>query len=253
MTILIILVLIIILPVSLSDSLKNKSQQKIASEMGFISFVGRFIRSPFDWIAEVRRLHNENTKLKERVAELSGQVIELENLRRENKNLKSELDIHQEFSGFKRVVATVISRSQPGERDHIIINQGGLSGIQKGYAIVSAGYLVGKVEKALPNSSEIILIKSQDSIIQAKVAETGDKGIVLGSLSGIYLSDLPSGIQIKEKMIIETSGLGDSMPAGILIGETTAEKSAGQKASTSIRLYSPIDFNNLDTVFALIR
>lgn len=253
MTTLIILVLIIILPVSFSDSLKDKSRQKTAGEMGLVNSVGRTIRLPFDWIAEVRILHNENTKLKERVAELSTQVIDLENLRRENKSLKSELDIHQKFTSFRRVVSTVISRSQPGERDHIIINQGGLSGIQKGDAIVSASYLVGKVEKTLPNSAEIVLIKSQDSIIQAKVAETGDKGIVSGSLSGIYLSDLPAGIQIKEKMIVETSGLGDSMPAGILIGEATVEKSAGQKASTSIRLYSPVDFNNLDIVFALIR
>lgn len=248
-TLLILAVIAFLFPLSLSLMIRDQANAALNPLFVWGQTIGQTIRSPFVWFAEVNEVRRENVDLKERVSRLSNQVIEFESLKKENETLRNELKLRPEVVGFQRVVARVVSHSAPGERQSLVINQGMLAGIGQGDAVISAGVLVGKISAILPRSATVELINSQESFIQARVTETGDKGLVSGKLSGIYLTDLVTESEIKSGMHVETSGLGGSMPAGILIGEITEEKSAVQEAAISVRLHSLVDFNKLDVVF----
>ncbi len=251
-TIIILVIVIFLLPKTVSMIFRDSGQSVTRSSSSILSSLGSKINYPFQWLSDIKNLRNENADLKERVATISNQLIKFENLKKENQTLRNELKLHKNYSSFSRVDASVISRSWPASKDRILIDQGKKVGISQGDAVISGGYLIGKVKKVLTNSSEVILITSPQSIIQAKLVGSNDKGIVTGNLAGIFLSDLASKVELKEKTLVETSGLGDSMPQGILIGETTKEKTSEQQPDVSVRIRSWVDFNNLDIVFVLI-
>lgn len=251
-TIVVLILIVLLLPKTISIFFKDSGRLLTRSSSGVLRRVGAYINYPFRWLSDINDLRDENIQLKERIAKLSNQSIKLNDLKKENKTLRAELDLHKNYSGFNRVVASVISRSSPSNKDKIIIDQGKRAGINVGDAVISSGYLVGKIKRVFNNSSEVTLITSPESIIQAKLVGSNDKGIVTGKLAGIFLSDLPSKIEIKDNALVETSGLGDLMPQGILIGETTTEKASAQQPDISVRIRSWADFTNLDIVFVLI-
>lgn len=246
-------VIFYILPASVARQGRNSGRKLLSPVNSSFRQLGLIIKSPVNWIITINSIQDENAQLKGRVAELSNQLIELENLRKENKSLKSELELRPEVSDFKRVVSKVISLSSPTHRQVVLINQGTNSGIAEGDAVVASGSLVGKVIEALPNTASVLLITSSDSLIQARLTATGEKGLVSGQLAGIFLTDLPNNSKVEKGMLVESSGLGGSIPAGILIGETTDQKSSSQQANFQVRLHSNIDFTNLDLVFVLTK
>lgn len=252
-SIIIIVIVIFLIPFSISQSFRDLCRSVTNPIVKVFFWVGQKIRYPFDWTREIGQIRDENTQLKIQIANLSKKVIDLEELKKENQSLRSELDLRPNVERFQRVVATVISYGLPGNSQTIVIDQGKKSGINVGDAVVSSGYLVGKISEVFSSSANVILITNQDSIIQAQITGSGEKGIVSGSISGIYLSDIKAEIQVNSGTIIETSGLGGSMPAGLLIGETTDQKSTKEQAKNSVRLRSKVNLNNLDVVFVLTK
>lgn len=252
-TIILLLALVFFLPYSVSKSFRDYARLSFAPVFKATTKVSAVIRYPIDWLKEIGDLRKENTDLKIRLASLANQVIAFETFKSENKNLRAELELRPKISGFRRIVATVVSRSTPGSSSKLILDQGGLSGIAEGDAVLAAGSLIGKITNVLPHSSTVTLLISADLLIQARISQTGEKGLVSGRLSGIYLSDLPTNTKLKAGLIVETSGLGGTMPAGVFIGETTEQKSSEADPETSVRIRSLIDFHNLETVFVLVR
>lgn len=248
-----VIILIFIIPVAVSQKFRNSGRITTNPVTKVFFWLGQKIRYPIDWTHEIGQIRDENNSLKIRVAKLSSQVVKLEELKKENQNLRSELALRPDVERFQRVVATVISYGLPGNLQTIVIDQGKKSGINPGDAVVSSGYLVGKVSEVFSSSANVILITNQDSIIQAQITGSGEKGIVSGSITGVYISDLKAEIQVDAGTIVETSGLGGSMPSGLLIGETTDQKSTKEQAKNSVRLRSKVNLNNLDVVFVLTK
>src|SRR3989339_1617111 len=246
-----VIILIFIIPFSVSQKFRNSGRTASSPVTKVFFWLGQKIRYPIDWTSQIGQVRDENAQLKIRVAKLSSQVVKLEELKKENQNLRSELELRPAVERFQRVVATVISYGLPGNSQTIVIDQGKKSGINAGDAVVSSGYLVGKVSEVFSSSANVILITNQDSIIQAQITGSGEKGIVSGSITGVYISDLKAEIQVEAGTIVETSGLGGSMPSGLLIGETTDQKSTKEQAKNSVRLRSKVNLNNLDVVFVL--
>lgn len=249
----IIIFLIFIIPFSISQAFRDVTRNATFPIVEVFFRFGQKIRYPFYWMREISQIRDENAQLKNRVAKLLNQIIQLEELKKENQNLRSELELRPAVERFQRVVATVISYGSPGNSQTLIIDQGKKSGISVGDAVIASGYLVGKVSQSYRSSANVILITNQNSIIQAQISGSGEKGIVTGDISGIYLSEITTETQINQGSIVETSGLGGSMPAGLLIGETTNQKSSKEQAKNSVRLRSGVNINNLDVVFVLTK
>lgn len=249
----IIILLIFIIPFSISQIFRDIIRNATFPTVKIFFRFGQKIRYPVDWMGEISQIRDENSQLKSRVAKLLNQVIQVEELKKENQSLRSELELRPEIERFQRVVATVISYGSPGNSQTLTIDQGQKSGVNVGDAVIASGYLVGKVSQSYRSSANVILITNQDSIIQARISGSGEKGIVTGDISGIYLSEITAETQINQGLVIETSGLGGSMPTGLLIGETTNQKSLKEQAKNAVRLRSSVNINNLDVVFVLTK
>jgi rod shape-determining protein MreC len=112
----------------------------------------------------------------------------------------------------------VIGRTPYSFNQSIVLDKGSTDGVKEGAAVISQGYLLGRIVVADPRKSEVRLIFSHLSRIPAMIESTHESGLVQGGLEGLILNDVSINAKISPGDKVETSGLGGDLPPGILIG-----------------------------------
>jgi rod shape-determining protein MreC len=94
-----------------------------------------------------------------------------------------------------------------------VVNKGSRFGVHVGQPVLDANGIVGQVLKALPLSSEIILITDPNHAIPVQVNRNGLHTIAIGSgqLNKLNLPFLPNNADIVPGDLLITSGLGAQM------------------------------------------
>lgn len=202
-------------------------------------------------IYNLRQIVSENSKLSNQVLELQQQLSELQQEHRDNQALRKELGF-AENSKFKLIPCTVLSQNPFSLSDFLTVSCGRDAGVSEGDAVVSQGYLVGKVVYTSKLSSTMLLVTSSQFSSDAKLSKLGSDGVVRGTLgSGIILDQLPQNIQINRGDLVVTAGINEKIPKGLLVGTAGDELSSQSELFKRVTLLSPIDFNNLAFVFAV--
>ncbi len=99
------------------------------------------------------------------------------------------------------------------------IDKGANDGIKEGSAVMSEGYLIGRIVKVGSNYSWVELITSSSFLIAAAVDETRDLGVVNGDDKGnLKLLYIPESRHLKRGMKLSTSLMSELIPPGIPIG-----------------------------------
>ena len=100
------------------------------------------------------------------------------------------------------------------------INKGSENNVKTGAAVISDGYLVGRITRVDKHSSWFELITSSSFLIAAVIDETRDLGVVTGDNKGnLRMLYVTNDRAVKKKMKISTSLIGDQIPAGLMIGQ----------------------------------
>jgi rod shape-determining protein MreC len=204
----------------------------------FLGSIGDYKKTNEDLQKEKLRLEVENAFLRDMRAENEVLRKELELLPRGVYNLKS---------------ATVIGRDVSGLGNWIHINHGSDSGIQPGMAVVvEAGVLVGRVDEVYPLSARVELLTHAESIVNAVTLDTNAEGIVKGEhgLGVVYDMVLQSD-QLKNGDTVVTSGLGQIIPKGLLIGILQDTRLTDDKLFQRATIKPPIRFDRLRYVFVI--
>ena len=191
---------------------------------GFSAFgaVGGF----FERIANAGKYKAENEQLKERVARLEQESINIESYRNENERLRSLLDMKDLRQGPEYTGANVISRSSGDWYETLVIDKGTASGVNVNSIVVVPDGLVGSVYEAGLDYAKVKAVTDVESSVGAICGRTNDIGLVEGS-SGLTpsgkcaLNYLDKNAKIIEGDVIETSGTGGIFPRGIVIGRVT--------------------------------
>lgn len=103
------------------------------------------------------------------------------------------------------------------------IDKGTEHGVVLGAAVMSEGYLVGKVVRVGVNYSWVEMITSSSFLIAAAVDETRDLGVVNGDDKGnLKLLFIPENNRLKSEMKVSTSFMNEQIPPGIPIGKILA-------------------------------
>jgi cell shape-determining protein MreC len=111
---------------------------------------------------------------------------------------------------------------------------------------------VGKIIYAGNSESTALLATDADFSTDAKVSQTSDAGIVKGSFgSGLILDQLPQTSDLQKGWLVVTAGINQQVPKNILIGQVGDVLSSQSDLFKKAALVSPIDFNNLQFVFAV--
>ena len=187
-----------------------------------ISFVAslpeKYIGYSYRAVEEHIRLYNDYNLKKEELEKLKSKKYETIFLEAENKRLKKVLnDIN--YSSELVIAKVLIDKQSPFLRS-IIINKGSKNNINKGMAVLSDSYLLGKVVEVNYTTSRVLLL----SDLNSKIPVTIEPGSIQSILSGDgensgVLQYIKDNFPIADESIVYTSGTGGLLKSGIPIGK----------------------------------
>lgn len=178
----------------------------------------------------------------------------LKNLEKENAEIRKQI-IFFNRRHFAAVTADVIGQSSNGVERMIIISAGSDEGIKPGQpVVVGDGILIGTIAKVEKNIAMTRLINDNQSKIAATILnKDGSLGVVEGGYGlSVKMNFIPRNemLLIGDKVI--TSGLEETIPRGLLIGEiAVAENEAYQPFQQAI-LTTAVDLSKVIIVSVLI-
>ncbi len=161
-------------------------------------------------------LKEENQKLRNTQAVDQMRLLKYEALEKENIRLRALLDNSYEL-GEQVLIAELLSvKISPPYENIVVVNKGSRFGVHTQQPVVDANGIVGQVYRALPLSSEIMLVTDPNHAIPVQVNRNGLLTIAVGSgeLNRLNLPFLPDNADIRPGDLLITSGLGGVFPQG---------------------------------------
>jgi rod shape-determining protein MreC len=171
------------------------------------------IKSKYDLLNEIKKLKQENEKLKLK-------ILTLKHLELENEKLREALYIKSAFPDFNVLVGRVTGYSPDNFAKYVFINLGEEDGVEKGNLVVSDATLLGIIANVGKNGSEVLLISDPSFKIPARTAKTRELVFFQGMNTkyGVLKFVKPEQ-DIRVGDIVETTDIDGKYPAGIPIGK----------------------------------
>ncbi|MGI6296140.1 MAG: rod shape-determining protein MreC [Armatimonadota bacterium] len=205
-----------------------------------------------DAVRPRRYILKENATLRKEIAKLRAQNAALTEAAQENTRLRAALDLKRS-TNLKMISAEIISRKESSWFDTATIGRGRASGIRKGWAVVGSGrWLIGQVLDTDQYSSRIIALTDSNSAIGAMVQRSRCNGILQGQ-GGDYLtlSYLPKDADVKVGDVIISSGMGQMVPKGFIVGRVVKVVHNKSLGSTTALVRPSIRFDQVEHVFVV--
>ena len=200
---------------------------------------------------DLRSVRQENLRLKAEIEGLQVRLNVLEEIRRENQRLMTLLDL-QETMPFTYVASRVIGRDATNWFHSLIIDRGSRHGLERHMAVVAPGGLVGQVVEAGPLSAQIQLITDPVSSVGVLLETARVTGLLEGAQFGrLRIKYLPILAEVRVGEVVMTSGLGGVYPKGILVGKVVAVDKRSGALFQEAAVEPSIDFSRLEEVLVI--
>lgn len=210
----------------------------------------RETRGFFATLADIRALRARVTTLEGENAALRSQLVHQQEL-----EITASLEANELASSAvygTAIAASVIHRSPNLFLETITIDRGSADGVKTGAPILVHGTLAGVVEELEAHRALVRLITSAGSVIPVRLQDSRAQGLLRGGLGGVVVGDLPADTVIREREAVVTSGLGETLPAGVSVGSAGQRLSDESEILQRVTLTSPVQFGSLDVVAVLI-
>lgn len=224
-------------------------------------------------------LLEENAALKKEIEELHAKLVNYDQYRMENAQLRKYLELKDENRDFKPVPAAVIGRD-PNVLYKFTIDKGTNDGVSKNDPVITDAGVVGFISAVNANYSQVTTLLSPDtkiaalvtteektapvkdsvgavpSIDQAEPTLRRDSGVVSTDIKlaedglvklGFLAADTPA----KEGDIVTTSGLGGVYPSGLAIGEVVSVQNEEYDVSLYAEVKPFVDVNSVRDVMVI--
>lgn len=188
-----------------------------------------------DSVKSYSALKAENQSLKQTQATDKIRLLKHESLEKENIRLRALLDSSYEL-GEQVLIAELLSvKISPPYENLVVVNKGSRFGVHAQQPVMDANGVVGQVIRALPLTSEIILITDPNHAIPVQVNRNGLLTIAMGSgeLNRLTLPFLPDNADIRPGDLLITSGLGGTFPQGYPVAVVDNFKPPANKQVTA--------------------
>ncbi len=118
--------------------------------------------------------------------------------------------------GEQVLVAELLSVNMAPYEHIVVVNKGTRFGVHPQQPVMDANGVVGQVFRALPFTSDIMLITDPNHAIPVQVNRNGLLTIAVGSgqINRLILPYLPNNADIRPGDLLITSGLGGTFPQG---------------------------------------
>jgi len=164
-------------------------------------------------------LKNENEHLRDEQLIHKTRLLKFDALEKENIRLRALLENSFKL-GEQVLIAELLSVNMSPSEHIVLVNKGTRFGVHAQQPVLDANGIVGQVFRALPFTSEIMLITDPSHAIPVQVNRNGLLTIAVGSgqLNRLNLPYLPNNADIKPGDLLITSGLGGTFPQGYPVG-----------------------------------
>jgi len=178
----------------------------------------------FDTLFSINDVNSEIKQLRKENMVLERQIMFLQYISRENQRLRELLDFKERVD-YEMLGAEVTANSPSVWEKVITINKGRSDGVKERMPVISYnGYLVGRIEYAGSNSSQVRMIIDNQFVVGGIVSRSNSREIGLVRGSGrsdkfSIMDNIAWDADIESGDIIYTSGLSNNFPSGLKIGE----------------------------------
>jgi rod shape-determining protein MreC len=172
-----------------------------------------------DYLTEIHRLRAENTELKRVETANARQLLQVEQLAQENRQLR-ELMGARDRTAVKSVVAEVLYDTRDPFSRKLVLDKGLQQGVGVGQPVVDPQGVVGQVTRVFPLSAELTLVTDRNMTIPVQVQRNGLRAIASGGPDPgrMELRYMSVNADLKEGDTVVTSGLDSLYPAGLPVG-----------------------------------
>lgn len=169
-------------------------------------------------------LEAENAALKKEIEELNTKLIDYYQVKLENEQFRSVLELKEENKDFQFVSAAVIGRDPNDLFYSFYIEKGESSGISLNDPVITNSGVVGWISSVNASYSKVTTILSADTSIAAVDKLNRESGVLSSDIKYadqgiIKLGYLTVDTLVKPGDIIVTSGLGGIYPKDLPVGK----------------------------------
>ena len=185
--------------------------------------VSQWVEDTIDKFTNADRYKTENEELRNKLNEQYKQIIDLENVRNENEQLKQILKIKEENEDFEfSPPCNVISRNTNDAYAGFTIDRGSDDGISLYDPVMTSNGLIGMVCEIAPNYAKVATILSNEINVgvmtfDSKVTGILDNDIKNANEGNCLMSYITKDSGIKDGEIVK-SVAGVVFPGNLLIG-----------------------------------
>ena len=182
----------------------------------------RAVTSMVESAQAAAKLREENLKLREDVKRLSRWRLQAELLQSENRQLRSVSGVIAPDATMA-VSARVVAINADSFAHVVMINIGRDKGIRRGHAVTTTDGLVGMIIDVGARHSQVLLITDINAMIPVILSSSSWPATTIGQNSGnLKLRFLPTEATVERDELVQTSGHGGVLPAGIPVGRISA-------------------------------
>lgn len=220
------------------------------------TYVGNKYNDTIGFFTNVNALKSENQKITQRLITLENENRELLEYKGRIKELKDALNIKDQFGNFIILGSNIIAKDVGNWFYVFMIDRGQNDGILNNYPVITSKGLVGKIFFVGASTSKVSTIIDDSSSVSARISKTRDLVVVKGDIllknDGLCKVEyIPLDADVKDGDIVETAGLGENFPKGIIIGKIKQIKNDESGLSKIALLEPAVDFKRIEEVVVL--
>ena len=248
------------------------SSQLLGGSAGFLTNIIVAVREPinkaataagslldglYGYIFEYEQLQAELEATRNELADAQEQVREGQEAIEENQRYEQLLGFAEDNPNYVMEQARITSWGANNYSSTFMISKGSDDGVEVGDAVITeTGALVGQVTEVAATSATVGTIIDVDTRIGVLVGTNGSAAMLVGEYAlmtqgQVKVTWLTEGAQLFLDDTILTSGSGDQIPSGLVVGTVTSiqTEAAGQ---TEYGIITPaVDLGSLVQVFII--
>lgn len=222
-----------------------------------IGRLGGWISNRSEELVQIRSLLEENARLKEEIAALTEENIQLQQDKYELNSLRELVGLSEQYGEYNKVGARIMARDAGNWYSSFLIDRGSDDGLALDMNVIAGGGLVGRITSVGPNWARVTSIISDNSYVSGMTLSTEDNMMVSGDLklmadNCIRFSQLvDSKNLVVEGDKVVTSNISDKFLPNLLIGYISSIEKDANNLTKSGLITPAVDFEHLGEVLVI--
>lgn len=220
---------------------------------GFTNFSNK-LKGNDEYFSSLDSVKKQYEDLKEENERLVSENQKLVALEAENKTLKEQLKLADNYKEYDVIPGYVIQKDFSNYSKVLVINLGSEDGVKVGMTVVAEKGLVGYVVSVESNSAKVQTIVDTASVVSGFISNSEKSLVARGQLDSnkrIKGNYIDNDVVINEGDSIITSGLGGIYPKNINIGRVGEIVNTQNKTNRYVYIDVATDFDNLSNIVVI--